>query len=157
MTDQLAEWKASYDRVIAAPDFDCEAATALVSEIQKFAPDPILMDAAMQALSNLRLACTSQSGQVIRVEAESRFRQVGPILEFLSKPRFGKRNEITQSQSFEDSCRALLGLPFGRRLFGPEINLAYKREAKLAHPDAGGNPQDFLALTQARDALLKAI
>jgi curved DNA-binding protein CbpA len=49
----------------------------------------------------------------------------------------------------------MLGLPLDRRLSGPEIHQAYKRAAKRAHPDAGGNARDFLELSAARDALMK--
>jgi curved DNA-binding protein CbpA len=35
-----------------------------------------------------------------------------------------------------------------------EIHRAFKRAAKTAHPDAGGNARDFLELTTARDALM---
>ena len=33
----------------------------------------------------------------------------------------------------------MVGLPSGRRLFGPEIQQAYKRVAKKVHPDVGGS------------------
>jgi curved DNA-binding protein CbpA len=47
-------------------------------------------------------------------------------------------------------------LPLGRRLSGVEIHRAYKRVAKRAHPDAGGSAREFLELSAARDALMKA-
>jgi curved DNA-binding protein CbpA len=46
-------------------------------------------------------------------------------------------------------------LPLGRRLARAEIHRAYKRAAKTAHPDVGGNARDFLALSAAREALMK--
>jgi curved DNA-binding protein CbpA len=49
----------------------------------------------------------------------------------------------------------MLGLPCGRRLYGPEIREAYKRAAKTMHPDGGGSEQAFRELSAARDALLK--
>ena len=55
----------------------------------------------------------------------------------------------------DDQRRRILGLPLGRRLFGPEIHQAFKRAAKKAHPDAGGNEQAFQELAAARDALMK--
>ena len=70
-------------------------------------------------------------------------------------PRFGKRG--TGLPTPEEHYRRLLGLPLGRRLFGPEINQAYKRAAKTAHPDAGGNEREFLELSKARDALMRRI
>ena len=51
----------------------------------------------------------------------------------------------------------MLGLPSGRRLFGPEIQQAYKRVAKKVHPDVGGSEQAFRELSAARDALLKSL
>jgi curved DNA-binding protein CbpA len=49
----------------------------------------------------------------------------------------------------------MLGLPLGRRLAAAEIHQAYKRAAKTAHPDSGGNGQEFRELSAARDALMK--
>jgi curved DNA-binding protein CbpA len=46
-------------------------------------------------------------------------------------------------------------LPLGCRLSEADIHRAYKRVAKLAHPDAGGNVEAFLALSAARDALMR--
>jgi curved DNA-binding protein CbpA len=57
--------------------------------------------------------------------------------------------------TLEECYRQLLGLPLGRRLSGVEIHQAYKRVAKTAHPDAGGNAREFLELSAARDALMK--
>ena len=57
----------------------------------------------------------------------------------------------------EEHYRRLLGLPLGRRLFGPEIHQAYKRAAKTTHPDGGGNARAFHELSAARDALMKAL
>jgi hypothetical protein len=38
-----------------------------------------------------------------------------------------------------------------------EIQAAYRRLVKAAHPDVGGDPAVFRRLTEARDALLKAV
>ena len=64
--------------------------------------------------------------------------------------------ELFADQEIIDECnRRMLGLPPGRRLYGPEIREAYKRAAKTLHPDVGGSEREFLALSAARDALLK--
>jgi hypothetical protein len=81
---------------------------------------------------------------------------VRDALHTLTAPRFGKRGDADRITP-EDHYRRLLGLPLGRRLFGPEIKEAYKRVAKTAHPDAGGSQRDFLELSAARDALLKQL
>ncbi len=55
----------------------------------------------------------------------------------------------------EDSAhRALLELPPNGELTAAEINSAFRRLAKSAHPDAGGSHDDYCRLTEARDALL---
>ena len=69
---------------------------------------------------------------------------------------FGRR-DIPLRQLMPEQChRELLGLPLDSRLTFAEINRAYKQVAKSAHPDAGGSAQEFLALSAAREALMKA-
>ena len=36
-----------------------------------------------------------------------------------------------------------------------EINAAFRRLAKIAHPDAGGSDEQYRSITDARDALLE--
>lgn len=72
----------------------------------------------------------------------------------LAAPRFGKRG-VTASLTPEERHRQLLGLPLGRRLAAAEIQSAFKRAAKTAHPDGGGNGEVFRDLSAARDALLR--
>ncbi|MGO9428513.1 J domain-containing protein [Rhodoblastus sp.] len=56
----------------------------------------------------------------------------------------------------DDSAhRALLELPFEGELTTVEINSAFRRLAKSAHPDVGGSHDDYCRLTEARDALLE--
>jgi len=50
--------------------------------------------------------------------------------------------------------RALLGLTSEGDLTAAEINSAFRRLAKTAHPDAGGDHDSYCRLTEARDALL---
>jgi len=78
-------------------------------------------------------------------------------LHALTLPRFGKRESPDKVLTPEERHRRLLGLPSGRRLFGPEIKEAYKHAAKTVHPDTGDSNRAFLELSVARDALMKAV
>jgi len=53
--------------------------------------------------------------------------------------------------------RELLELPGDGRLSALEINSAFRRLAKKAHPDAGGDHESYIRLTAARDALLERV
>jgi hypothetical protein len=56
----------------------------------------------------------------------------------------------------DDSAhRALLELPAEGELMATEINSAFRRLAKSAHPDVGGSHDGYCRLTEARDALLQ--
>ncbi len=60
------------------------------------------------------------------------------------------------SEPDDDSAhRELLELPAEGELMALEINSAFRRLAKTAHPDAGGSHDDYCNLTEARDALLE--
>lgn len=50
--------------------------------------------------------------------------------------------------------RATLDLPAEGRLEPSQINAAFRRMAKRAHPDAGGSAADYRRISEARDALL---
>jgi hypothetical protein len=51
--------------------------------------------------------------------------------------------------------REVLGMPAKGALKPADINSAFRRLAKTAHPDAGGSNEDYHRITEARDALLK--
>jgi hypothetical protein len=55
----------------------------------------------------------------------------------------------------EQDYRELLNLPMKGALQATDINSAFRRLAKTAHPDAGGTNERYHLITQARDALLK--
>lgn len=57
------------------------------------------------------------------------------------------------NQVFGTDCLTTLGLslPCTR----DEVRRAYKRLAKIAHPDAGGSHHDFIKLKQAHDSALR--
>jgi hypothetical protein len=94
---------------------------------------------------------------MVRALARRRFGAVRDALHALAAPRFGKRRSAGEMMTPEEHHRRLLGLPSGRRLYGPEIHQAYKRAAKIVHPDAGGSERAFHELSAARDALMKAL
>jgi hypothetical protein len=66
--------------------------------------------------------------------------------------RFGVR---FAHQDDDGDDRALLELPLDGELTAAEINAAFRRLAKTAHPDAGGDHEAYCRLTDARDALLE--
>ena len=74
----------------------------------------------------------------------------------LTTPKFGRRDIPVRQLTPEQRHRELLGLPLDSRLTLSEIQRAYKRVAKSAHPDAGGSAQQFQDLSAAREALMKA-
>lgn len=154
MDRQLSEWKSGVERLwAAAPDY--RPAAELVAGIARGAEDDTLRQAAMQALPSLRNACVSKADQGARNLAWRRFSLVRDALRALTLPRFGKRGRVVKALTPEQHYRQMLGLPFDRRLAGPEIHQAYKRAAKTMHPDGGGNSREFQELSKARDALMK--
>jgi hypothetical protein len=50
--------------------------------------------------------------------------------------------------------RKLLDLPLEGALEPSEIRAAFRRQAKTAHPDAGGSDEQYRRIAEARDALL---
>ncbi|MGA8169225.1 MAG: J domain-containing protein, partial [Methylocystis sp.] len=51
--------------------------------------------------------------------------------------------------------REILNLPADGALEASDINAAFRRLAKTAHPDAGGSDEDYRRIAEARDALLE--
>ncbi|WP_041368466.1 J domain-containing protein [Methylocella silvestris] len=51
--------------------------------------------------------------------------------------------------------REVLNLPAEGELTPTEINAAFRRMAKSAHPDAGGSGEQYRRITEARDALMQ--
>lgn len=67
-----------------------------------------------------------------------------------------KRRAALFKLDFDDDqeYREVLNLPMDGALKTAEINAAFRRAAKFAHPDAGGSDEDYRSITEARDALL---
>jgi hypothetical protein len=57
----------------------------------------------------------------------------------------------------DEEHREALELPLDGELTAQEINAAFRRLAKKAHPDAGGDPAAYIRLTEARDVLLELV
>jgi hypothetical protein len=155
MERRLAEWKVELDRIWSAhaPDFD--EAMRLVQQITGSSEEEMLRQAASQALPILRSAAHGDTDHATCEAARRRLGVIREVLSALTTPQFGKRTAAVRLPTPEERCRELLELPLERRLSGAEIHRAYKRLAKRAHPDAGGNAQAFLELSAAHDALMK--
>jgi hypothetical protein len=156
MDMQAQEWKHEVERLWSAHALDDREAVRLVTEIAR-SEEPALQQAAAQALPSLRHACLKSADRMTKALARRRLGAVRDALHALTAPRFGKRRSAGHVPTPEEHHRHLLGLPLGRRLFGPEIHQAYKRTAKTVHPDGGGSERAFLELSAARDALMKAL
>ena len=133
MDARLKEWKLGVDRLWSAAAPDYAQAARLAAEIAR-SDEPRLAATAAQAVPSLRSASLRDSDRGAKALARRRLGTVRDVLHALTAPRFGKRG--TGLPTPEEHYRRLLGLPLGRRLFGPEINQAYKRAAKTAHPEA---------------------
>jgi hypothetical protein len=154
MDAQARNWKAAADRLWVEATLDYRATATLLAEMAR-SDDAGLSAAAGQALSSMRAALLKSADRRVREVAHRRFGAVRDVLHTLTARRFGKRGSALEMLSADERNRRLLGLPMGRRLYGPEIQHAYKRAAKTMHPDAGGTERAFHELSAARDALLK--
>jgi aminopeptidase N len=154
MDRQLKQWQSGVERLWSATAPDYRDAARLLAEIARAADDPALRQAAAQALPSLRDASLDSAGRGSKALARRRLSVVRDVLHALAAPQFGKRRSPVRLTP-EEHHRQLLGLPLGRRLAAAEIHQAYKRAAKSAHPDGGGNAHEFQQLSAARDALMK--
>jgi hypothetical protein len=154
MDRQLFEWKLGIDRIWSAAAPDYHEAACLAAEIARASSEAMLRQAATQALPILRSASHAIADQATLDAARRRLGVVREVLHTLTEPRFGRRELAAKLPTLDERHRQTLGLPFHRGLSMAEIHRAFKRAAKTAHPDAGGNAQAFLELTAARDALM---
>jgi hypothetical protein len=155
MDRQLMEWKLEVERLWPTATLDYRAAEQLAAEIVTGSVDAALRQAATQALPSLRNASLENADRSTQDEARRGFGVIREILQALDDAGFGRRGTAPKPLTPEQRYRQMLGLPLGRRLARAEIHRAYKRTAKTAHPDVGGNAQDFLALSAAQEALMK--
>ena len=155
MERQLAEWKTEIEHIWLAHTPDYGQAVRIATHVAGAAEEDTLRQAASQALPILRAAALADADHVTRDAARRRLAILREVLLTLTTPRFGKRQTAVKLPTLEECYRQLLGLPLGRRLSETEIKTAYKRVAKHAHPDAGGNVKAFLELSAARDVLMR--
>ena len=157
MDRRLAEWKFALERIWSAAAPDWQEAARLVTAMAGAGAEAILQQAAAQALPILRNASHDAADQATRNAARRRLRVIRGVLETLTTPRFGRRETGAKRLTPEERYRQMLGLPLDRPLSAPDIHQAWKRAARTAHPDAGGNAREFLALSAARDALIREV
>jgi len=157
MDSTLREWRLEFERIWQAAAPDWREAARLADVMARTGGEAMLRQAATQALPILRHAAREAADSGIADAARRRLGVIREALHDLATPRFGKREIPLKTPAPEQRHRQLLGLPLGRRLSAPEIHRAWKRAAKSAHPDAGGSAQAFLALSAAREALIREV
>lgn len=70
----------------------------------------------------------------------------------------GRRRRRTHGQELDErQHRETLNLPIEGRLEPSQIKAAFRRLAQKAHPDVGGSHEQFIRITDARNALLESI
>jgi hypothetical protein len=157
MDRRLSEWKFELERIWSAAAPDWQEAARLVTAMASGDGETILQQAAAQALPILRNASHDDADQATRQAARRRLGVICDVLETLTTPRFGRRETGAKRLTPEERYRQMLGLPLDGSLSAPQIHQAWKRAARTAHPDAGGNAREFQALSTARDALIREV
>ena len=155
MDRQTTEWRLGVERLWSAATLDFREAEWLTADIVRYSTDARLRPAAALALPALRIASLENADPGAKAEARRLFEIMRDLLRSLDAAGFGQRDAAPKALSPQARHRKLLGLPLDRRLTPAEIHRAYKRAAKTAHPDGGGDAQKFLALSAAQDALMK--
>ncbi len=153
MMDRIDSWKLALERLRTSHAVDWDEAGRLAAEIARMSPDATLRQAAEQAIPILRQA-HERDDHGITVAAQRRLGVVLDVVNDLTAPRFGRRNAAPKKLTNEERARRTLGLPLAVQLTCDEIQQAYRRLAKSAHPDRGGSEQAFLDLATARDVLI---
>lgn len=67
------------------------------------------------------------------------------------------RQQVNRRPLDERSHRQTLNLPIDGMLESSQIKAAFRRLAQKAHPDVGGSNEQFIRITEARNALLARI
>jgi hypothetical protein len=153
MDRQVGAWKHAVDRFWQAEGPDWTEVAHVVAAIAADAEEADLRHAATQAQPSIRNATSNPQDHMTRVVARRRLGVIRDVLLGLTTPKFGRRG-TEKTLTPEERNRQMLGLPLDGRLAAAEIHRAFRRSAKLVHPDAGGDAHAFLALSAARDALM---
>ena len=155
MTEQLKHWKASVERLLSAAEIDWREAARLATEIAGNAADALLRQAATQAIPILRNAAQGPAEHGVAPGARRRFVILLDVLQQLATPRFGMRRARPKPLTAEERARKVLQLPLDKSLAVPEIRQAFRRAAKMVHPDAGGSEEAFRELIAAHEMLMQ--
>jgi hypothetical protein len=154
MNEQLKHWKISIERLVSAVEIDWPEAARLATEIAGHAEDVVLRQAAKQAVPILRNVAQGGDDHGVRPGARRRFLILLDVLQQLATPRFGMRRARPKPLTPEERARKILHLPLGKNLAVPEIRQAFRRAAKMVHPDAGGSEEAFRELIAAQEMLI---
>jgi hypothetical protein len=66
-----------------------------------------------------------------------------------------RRAALVRRDFDEEELRETLNLPLQGVLKPSDINAAFRRLAKTAHPDAGGSNEEYRRISEARDVLIE--
>lgn len=154
MTEQLKHWKMSVERLLSVGEIDWQEGSRLVTEIACSTADALLRQAATQAIPILRNAAQGGTDPGVALGARRRLLVLLDVLQQLATPRFGMRRARPKPLTAEEHARKLLRLPLGKSLAIPEIRQAFRRAAKMVHPDMGGSEEAFRELIAAQEMLM---
>ena len=154
MSEQLKRWKMSVERLLSASDIDWDEAARLAGDIAGQAADELLRHAATQAIPILRNAAQRGADHGVAPAARRRLVVLFDVLQELAQPRFGMRSARPKPLTAEQRARKLLDLPLDKSLAASEIRQAFRRAAKMVHPDVGGSEEAFRELIAAQEMLM---
>ena len=154
MSEHLQHWKMSVERLLSVTKIDWPEAVRLAGEIASQANDVLVRQAATQAIPILRNAAQGAADPGVVHGARRRLLILLDVLQQQAAPRFGMRYEQPKPLTGEERARKLLHLPLGKSLAPTEIRRAFRRAAKMVHPDMGGSEEAFRELTAAHDMLM---
>jgi hypothetical protein len=154
MSEQLKHWKLSVERLLSAGEIDWDEVARLATEIAGHAADELLRQAATQAIPILRNAAQGGAEHGVAPAARRRLVILFDVLQELATPRFGMRRAQPKPLTAEERARKLLDLPLDKSLAVGEIRQAFRRAAKLVHPDVGGSEEAFRELIAAQEVLM---
>ena len=154
MNEQLQYWKMAVERLVSGGEIEWPEAARLANEIAGHAPDALLRQAARQAIPILRNAAQGVTDPSVALGARRRLLVLFDVLQQKAAPRFGMRRARPKPLSAEEHARKLLQLPLGTSLALPEIRQAFRRAAKMVHPDVGGSEEAFRELIAAQEMLM---
>ncbi len=154
MNEHLQHWKMRIERLVSAGEVDWPEAARLAGEIAAHAGDVLVRQAARQAIPILRNAAQGAADPTVALGARRRLLILFDVLQEKAAPRFGMRCTRPKPLSAEERARKLLQLPLDKSLAPPEIRQAFRRAAKMVHPDAGGSDEAFRELIAAQEMLM---